>query len=250
MLAKIRPEAKQASDDVPQFQKVPDHIGIIMDGNGRWAQQRGLPRLAGHQKGVDNIRPILESCVRIGIRALTIYAFSTENWNRPEDEVNGLMRLLGLTIRRQLTELHANGVQIRHSGRMHGISKPLQEQIRHALEVTKNNDRIVLNVAFNYGGRAEILDAVRQLLNENVTADDLTEEKFSRYLYTGDLADPDLIVRTGGEWRLSNFLIWQAAYAEYYSTPTYWPDFNEQELFKALIEYNERERRFGRVPNK
>lgn len=249
MLAKLKSGSDNPNIDVPAFDKVPYHIGIIMDGNGRWAQTRGFPRLAGHQKGVDNIRPILESCVRVGIKALTIYAFSTENWNRPEDEVNGLMRLLGLTIRRQLGDLHANGVQIRHSGRMAGISKPLQDQIRHALDVTKDNDRIILNVAFNYGGRAEILDAVRRVLADGVDPDQLTEERFSKYLYTGDLADPDLIVRTGGEWRLSNFLIWQAAYAEYYSTPTYWPDFNEQELFKALTEYNERERRFGRVLN-
>ena len=252
MLAKIQSSKDEdnASSElrVPELRSIPHHIGVIMDGNGRWAQSRGLPRLAGHQKGVDNIRPVLEACVRVGIKALTIYAFSTENWNRPEDEVNGLMRLLGLTIRRQLNDLHANGVQIRHSGRMAGISKPLQDQILHALEVTKNNDRIVLNVAFNYGGRAEILDGVRRALADGVSPDELTEDKFAQYLYTGDLADPDLIVRTGGEWRLSNFLIWQAAYAEYYSTPTFWPDFNEQELYKALVEYNDRERRFGRVP--
>lgn len=253
MLAKLTNSSNQSDADssdvaIPDLRSVPHHIGVIMDGNGRWAQSRGLPRLAGHQKGVDNIRPVLEACVRVGIKALTIYAFSTENWNRPEDEVTGLMSLLGLTIRRQLKDLHANGVQIRHSGRLTGISKPLQQQIRHALEVTKDNDRIVLNVAFNYGGRAEILDGVRRALADGVSPDDLTEEKFAQYLYTGGLADPDLIVRTGGEWRLSNFLIWQAAYAEYYSTPTYWPDFNEQELYKALTEYNDRERRFGRVP--
>jgi undecaprenyl diphosphate synthase len=226
---------------------VPHHVGIIMDGNGRWAQARGLPRLVGHQAGVDNIRRILESCVQYGIRVLTIYAFSTENWRRPPDEVTGLMRLLGLTIRRQLNDLHKNGVQIRHSGRLAGISPELQKQIRHALEVTKNNDRIILNVAFNYGGRGEILDAVRQVIADGIDPAELSEELFSKYLYTGDLPDPDLIVRTGGEWRLSNFLIWQAAYAEYYTTPTYWPDFDERELHKALQEYSHRERRFGRV---
>lgn len=226
---------------------VPHHVGIIMDGNGRWAQARGLPRLAGHQAGVDNIRRILESCVQFGIKVLTIYAFSTENWHRPPDEVTGLMRLLGLTIRRQLNELHKSGVQIRHSGRLSGISPQLQKQIRHALEVTKNNDRIILNVAFNYGGRSEILDAVRHVIADGIDPDELSEELFSKYLYTGDLPDPDLIVRTGGEWRLSNFLIWQAAYAEYYTTPTYWPDFDERELYKALREYSHRERRFGRV---
>jgi undecaprenyl diphosphate synthase len=218
-----------------------------MDGNGRWAQQRGRPRLMGHQAGVDNIRRILESSVEYGIKVLTIYAFSTENWHRPPEEVMGLMTLLGLTIRRQLNELHKNGVQIRHSGRMGGIDPELQKQIRHALEVTQHNDRIILNVAFNYGGRAEILDAVRSALADGIAPEELTEELFSRYLYTADLPDADFIIRTGGEWRLSNFLIWQAAYAEYYSTPTYWPDFDEKELHKALQEFNARQRRFGRV---
>ena len=226
---------------------VPHHLGIIMDGNGRWARDHGLPRLAGHQKGVDNIQRILESCVRYGVKVLTIYAFSTENWRRPIEEVTGLMRLLSLTIQRQLNEMHANGVQIRHSGRMDGINPGLQRQIRHALEVTKHNDRIILNVAFNYGGRAEILDAVRNIIEDGIDPNDLTEEFFGRYLYTSDLPDPDLIIRTGGEWRLSNFLIWQAAYAEYYATPTYWPDFDEEELYKALREFGARERRFGRV---
>jgi len=201
----------------------------------------------GHQAGVDNIRRILECSVEYGIKVLTIYAFSTENWHRPPEEVSGLMMLLGMTIRRQLNELHKNGVQIRHSGRMDGIDPELQKQIRHALEVTQYNNRIILNVAFNYGGRAEILDAVRSAIADGIAPEELTEELFSRYLYTADLPDPDLIIRTGGEWRLSNFLIWQAAYAEYYTTPTYWPDFDEKELYKALQEYNARERRFGRV---
>lgn len=229
---------------------IPHHIGIIMDGNGRWAQSRGLPRLMGHQAGVDNIRRILESCVTHGIRVLTIYAFSTENWNRPPEEVSGLMRLLGLTIQRQLNELNKNGVRILHSGRLEGINQQLQQQIRHALEVTQHNERVTLNVAFNYGGRAEIIDAARRVIADGINPADLTEELFSQYLYTSDLPDPDLIIRTGGEWRLSNFLIWQAAYAEYYTTPTYWPDFDENELYKALFEYNHRERRFGRVLEK
>ena len=238
----------QVNDSQTALQSIPYHIGIIMDGNGRWAQQRGLPRLAGHQAGVDNIKRILEESVRVGIKVLTIYAFSTENWQRPPDEVRGLMRLLGLTIQRQLNQLNRNGVRILHSGRMEGINEHLQKQIRRAVEVTRNNDRITLNVAFNYGGRAEILDAVRRIIQDGIDPDDLTEELFSKYLYL-DLPDPDMIIRTGGEWRLSNFLIWQAAYAEYYTTPTYWPDFDEVELHKALVEYNRRERRFGRVPN-
>lgn len=229
---------------------VPYHLGIIMDGNGRWAQARGLPRLAGHRAGVDNIRRILEHCVRRGVKVLTIYAFSTENWFRPPEEVSGLMRLLGLTIQRQLNDLNKNGVRILHSGRMEGMNQHLQKQIRRALEVTKHNDRIILNVAFNYGGRAEILDAVRHLIQDGIKPEDLTEERISSYLYTGGIPDPDLIIRTGGEWRLSNFLIWQAAYAEYYTTPTYWPDFDEVELDKAFAAYGGRERRFGRVIEK
>jgi undecaprenyl diphosphate synthase len=242
--------SSQRPTTYPPLERAPHHIGIIMDGNGRWAQSRGLPRLAGHQAGVDNIRRILESCVQFGVKVLTIYAFSTENWHRPPDEVTGLMTLLGLTIQRQLADLHKNGVRILHSGRMDGISPQLQQQIRHALKVTQDNNRIRLNVAFNYGGRAEILDAVRRIIADGVSPDTLSEELFSQYLYTSALPDPDLIIRTGGEWRLSNFLIWQAAYAEYYATPTYWPDFDEAELYTALAEFNRRERRFGRVPTK
>lgn len=231
----------------PTPQPTPRHLGIIMDGNGRWAQARGLPRLAGHRAGVDNIRRVLTACVEHGIQALSIYAFSTENWRRPLDEVQGLMRLLGLTIQRQLDELNRNGVKIVHSGRLEGIHPHLQEQVKRALEVTKNNDRITLNVAFNYGGRAEILDALRRIIAEGVPPEAVTEEMVSHHLYVAGLPDPDLIVRTGGEWRLSNFLLWQAAYAEYYTTPRYWPDFDENELYLALESYSQRERRFGGV---
>ena len=231
-----------------ELQRIPYHVGIIMDGNGRWARARGLPRLVGHRAGTENIRRVLEGCVKFGIKVLTIYAFSTENWARPPDEVQGLMRLLNETIQRQLHELHRNGVRILHSGRLSGIDPFLQEQIRGAVELTRHNDRITLNVAFNYGGRAEILDAIRHLMADGVRPEELTEELFSRYLYTGGLPDPDLIIRTGGEYRLSNFLIWQAAYAEYYATSTYWPDFDQEELRKALMEYARRERRFGKVP--
>jgi undecaprenyl diphosphate synthase len=196
------------------------------------------------------MRRILEHCVLRGVKVLSIYAFSTENWGRPPEEVSGLMRLLGLTIQRQLNDLNKNGVRILHSGRMEGINPQLQKQILNALEVTRNNDRITLNVAFNYGGRAEILDAVRHMIQDGVRPEDMSEELLSSYLYTANLPDPDMIVRTGGEWRLSNFLIWQAAYAEYYTTPTFWPDFDETELDKALVEYSHRERRFGKVLQK
>ncbi|MCD6290213.1 MAG: di-trans,poly-cis-decaprenylcistransferase [Anaerolineae bacterium] len=220
-----------------------------MDGNGRWARRRGLPRLMGHRAGVENIRRVLEGCVEYGVKILTIYAFSTENWARPVEEVEGLMQLLSEAIQQQIDELHRNGVQLRHIGRLAGIEPALQEQVRAAIELTKHNDRIILNVAFNYGGRAEILDAVRRLIADGIKPEALTEELFSRYLYTSGLPDPDLIIRTGGEYRLSNFLLWQAAYAEYYATPTYWPDFDKEELRKALEDYARRERRFGRVLN-
>ncbi len=229
--------------------EVPQHVAIIMDGNGRWARARGLPRIAGHRAGTENLRRVLEACVEYGIKILTIYAFSTENWGRPEDEVKGLMHILEEVIQREVRNLHKNGVQLRHVGRLEGISERLKRQVRQAIELTKNNDRLILNVAFNYGGRAEILDAVRRLIEDGVDPASVDEELFSRYLYTAGLPDPDMIIRTAGEVRLSNFLIWQAAYAEYYATPTYWPDFDKQELYRALRAYNQRERRFGLVKN-
>jgi undecaprenyl diphosphate synthase len=216
-----------------------------MDGNGRWARSRGLPRLAGHRAGTENIRRVLEACVEHGIKILTLYAFSTENWGRPSAEVRGLMRILEQTIDRELPELHRNGVQLRHIGRLDGIAEGLRQKVREAIELTKDNDRIIVNVAFNYGGRTEIVDAVRRIVEAGVAPEQLDETLFSQYLYTAGLTDPDLIIRTAGELRVSNFLIWQGAYAEYYATPTYWPDFDEEELYSALLEYDRRERRFG-----
>jgi undecaprenyl diphosphate synthase len=242
-------EQKSLRERYPEVTRIPHHIGIVMDGNGRWARARGLPRLAGHRAGTNNIRPVLKAATEFGIGVLTVYAFSTENWSRPVDEVSGLMNLLGEVIRRELNDLHANGVCIRHSGRLEGITPRLQEQIQDAVALTRDNKRITLNVAFNYGGRAEIVDAVRRVICDQHPCESITEELISRYLYTGDLPDPDLIIRTGGEYRLSNFLIWQSAYAEYYATPTYWPDFDESELAKALEVYSARERRFGKVPD-
>jgi undecaprenyl diphosphate synthase len=242
------PDTRSLLARYPAITRIPHHVGIIMDGNGRWAKARGLPRVAGHRAGTENIRRVLRAATELGIRVLTIYAFSTENWSRPPDEVAGLMMLLGEVIKRETRDLHANGVCIRHSGRLEGIAPNLQQQIQDAVSLTCNNQRITLNVAFNYGGRAEILDAVRHIMRDGRQPEDVTEDLISQYLYTGGLPDPDLIVRTGGEWRLSNFLIWQAAYAEYYATPTYWPDFNEDELARAIEEYSQRQRRFGKVP--
>jgi undecaprenyl diphosphate synthase len=231
----------------PPLQPVPYHVGIIMDGNGRWAQRRGLPRMAGHRAGTENIRRTLTACVEFGVKMLTIYAFSTENWKRPEDEVKGLMTIFARVIDRELGELHRQGVQLRHVGRLEGISDSLKAKVQRAIDLTKNNERIILNVAFNYGGRAEIVDAVRSIIRAGIPADEVTEEIISRYLYTADCPDPDLIIRTSGEFRTSNFLLWQAAYAEYYVTPTYWPDFDENELYQALLAYSQRDRRFGEV---
>jgi len=243
----MAPEVSLTKPAEAESASVPRHIAIIMDGNGRWARSRGLPRLLGHRAGTNNIRPIVEACADYGVEALTIYAFSTENWRRPADEVMGLMRLLSEVIQRETAELRRNGVKLLHLGTMEGVPEHLARAINNAVEVTRDNSRITLNVAFNYGGRAEILDAVRQLLRAGVYPEAVDEELFSRYLYTAGQPDPDLIIRTAGEMRLSNFLLWQSAYAEYYSTPTYWPDFNREELALALAAYAQRERRFGKI---
>jgi undecaprenyl diphosphate synthase len=239
-----RPSLKEL---YPKITRVPHHVGIVMDGNGRWAQAKGLPRIAGHKAGTENLRRVLRAATDFGIQVLTVYAFSTENWARPEEEVKGLLRLLAERIRRETKDLHAEGVCIRHSGRLDGVSPRLAKQIQDAVALTANNQRITFNVAFNYGGRAEIVDAIRHIMRDGRSPEEVTEALISQYLYTGGLPDPDLIIRTGGEYRLSNFLIWQAAYAEYYATPTFWPDFDEAELAAALEAYSLRDRRFGRV---
>ncbi len=235
--------------DKSALTKLPAHVAIIMDGNGRWARQRGLPRLAGHRAGVENMRRVLTSAVEFGVKVLTIYAFSTENWGRPEDEVHGLMNIIDEVLVREVPDLHKNGVRLRHLGRLDGIGSQTREGVRRAIELTKDNDRITLNVAFNYGGRAEILDAVRGMIEHHVAPDEVTEASFASHLYTAGLPDPDLIIRTAGEMRLSNFLIWQSAYSEYYTTPTLWPDFDKQELYNALLAFSQRQRRFGKLDN-
>jgi undecaprenyl diphosphate synthase len=227
--------------------RVPEHIAMIMDGNGRWAKQRGLPRLAGHRAGTENLRRILRACVEFGVKILTLYAFSTENWGRPEAEVKGLLRILEDVIDRELPELDKEGVQLRHIGDLSRISPALQRKVLNAIEMTKNNTSLILNVAFNYGGRAEIVHAIQQIVANGHHPSEVSEELVSRYLYTGNLPDPDLIVRTSGELRISNFLIWQAAYAEYYVAPVFWPDFGREELLKALVQFAQRDRRYGLV---
>ncbi len=229
---------------------LPAHIAIIMDGNGRWANSRGLPRVAGHRAGTENLRRVIEACVEFGVKVLTIYAFSTENWERPQDEVKGLMTILEDVIDRELAELHKNGVQLRHIGHLEGLSPRLQKKVKQAMELTRDNQSLILNIAFNYGGRDELVCAVRGILRDGIAADAVDETLIGKYLYTAGLPDPDLVIRTSGEQRTSNFLIWQAAYAEWYFPPVYWPDFNKEELRKALWEFCRRDRRFGGVEPK
>ena len=227
---------------------IPEHIGIIMDGNGRWAQERGLPRHEGHRQGTENLREVLQACGDFGIKYLTIYAFSTENWGRPKAEVNFLIRILETVIDRELRELNEKGVRLRHVGSSSGLPRQLQRKVQEAVELTKNNDSLILNVAFDYGGRAEIVQACQRIIEDGLKPEDVTEELFSQYLYTAHQPDPDMIIRTGGDMRISNFLIWQAAYAEIYVANCYWPDFGREELKKAILSFNNRERRFGLVP--
>ena len=230
--------------------EVPNHVAIIMDGNGRWAARRGLPRQAGHRAGAENLRRIIRACVEFGINILTVYAFSTENWGRPESEVRALMRIFARVLDQETDELNSQGVCVHHLGDLTGVDPTLQAKVRRALDLTKENDRLILNVAFNYGGRAEILHAVRDVLEDGVKPEDLTEELFSSYLFTRMLPDPDLVIRTSGELRVSNFLIWQAAYSEYYPTPALWPDFGREDLYEAIVAYNQRDRRYGLVSEK
>jgi len=218
-----------------------------MDGNGRWAKQRKLPRLLGHRAGTENTHRVLRACREFGIEIVTLYGFSTENWRRPKGEVNGLFGIFEDAIDREVPELHRNGVRLRHLGRTDRLPERLIQKINSAMELTKDNDRLTLNLAFNYGGRAEIVDATRRIIAEGIDPAAIDEELFASYLYTAGLPDLDLFIRTGGEMRLSNFLLWQTAYAEYYTTPTYWPDFDEAELEKALVAYGQRTRKFGRL---
>ena len=220
---------------------------MIMDGNGRWALARGLPRMAGHKAGTENLRRIIRATVEFGIKYLTIYAFSTENWGRPPEEVRGLLGILEDVIDRELKELHEEGVQLHHLGRLEKLAPSLQAKVLHAVELTRNNERLTLNIAWNYGGRAEIVQAIQRIIQDSIPADKVTDDLVSQYLYTAGVPDPDLIIRTSGELRISNFLIWQAAYSEWYITPTYWPDFDKEEYRRALEVYAHRDRRYGGV---
>jgi len=226
---------------------VPNHVAIIMDGNRRWAEQRGFPGLEGHRNGLENMRSVIGHLGQHQVRYVTIYAFSTENWNRPKDEVDGLLRLLEERIDKEALEFHSKNVKLRHLGGLEGLSHSLRVSINKAVELTKNNTGVTLSFAFNYGGRSEILHVVRQLINEGVPPENIDEKLFNSYLYTDGLPDVDLLIRTGGELRISNFLIWQTAYSEYYFTEVLWPDFGQKEVEKALLAYSQRQRRFGRL---
>lgn len=226
---------------------LPEHVAFIMDGNGRWAEKRGLPRLEGHRAGIKNARSVVKFLSKRGVKYVTLYSFSTENWDRPQDEVSGLLKIMEESIETEALEFHKNGIRIHHLGRLDILPERLTQEIGKALELTRNNTGMAVNFAFNYGGRLEILDAVRSIMAKGIPADDIDEELFSHHLYTAGVPDVDLVIRTGGEFRISNFLLWQSAYSEYYFTEVLWPDFNTREVKKALQAYSRRKRRFGKL---
>jgi undecaprenyl diphosphate synthase len=224
---------------------LPHHVAIIMDGNGRWAVNRGLPRVAGHKRGAETVRRITEESRQLGIEVLTLYAFSDENWGRPKEEVGFLMDMLGSFLKAEIATMKSNGIRFRTIGRIERLPTTVRKWVEKAIAETAENTGMILNLALSYGGRGEILEAVRRMNDAGVNTEHLNDETFSSYLDTGGLPDPDLIIRTSGEKRISNFLLWQAAYAELYFTDTLWPDFSEKELHAALIDYQSRQRRFG-----
>lgn len=231
------------------FSRLPRHIAVIMDGNGRWANRRFLPRVAGHRAGVEAVRAKVDTCARLGIQALTLYAFSVENWKRPPFEIEALMTFLKEYLRKELDNIHKENIRFQTIGRMKELDESVQFELRSAIHKTANNTGMTLNVALNYGGRVELVDAFRQLMTacerEGRSPDSITDADISRHLYTCDLPDPDLLIRTSGEMRVSNFLLWQIAYAEIYVTDTLWPDFRRPDVFAAIVDYQKRDRRFG-----
>ena len=239
----------QQDTEFPTTAGTPRHVAIIMDGNGRWAQMRGLPRIAGHKSGVEAVRSVIQTCVKKGIEVVTLFAFSSENWRRPKKEVGLLMELFLTALQREVKKLHANEVQLRIVGDISAFDQKIQDRIKKSEELTKNNSRLVLNVAANYGGQWDITQAVKvlaaQVESGSLAAENITPELITQNLSMHDLPDPDLFIRTGGEQRISNFLIWQLAYSELYFTDTLWPDFNEQAFEDALVSFAGRQRRFG-----
>jgi undecaprenyl diphosphate synthase len=229
------------------FDRLPAHIAIIMDGNGRWAAQRHLPRVEGHRAGIDAVRDTVETAARLGISVLTLYAFSVENWKRPAAEISTLMMLLKRYLRSELKTLLTNDIKFNVIGRMDNLAPDIQDELRAAMERTANDNGMLFNIALNYGGRAEIVDAARQAIASGVRPEDLDEQRFASFLYTAGQPDPDLLIRTSGEMRVSNYLLWQIAYAEIYVTETLWPDFRRRHLLESVLAYQKRERRYGGI---
>ena len=231
--------------------QIPKHIAIIMDGNGRWAKSKGLPRFAGHKEGVSAVRRITEKCGQIGVKHLTLFTFSSENWNRPQTEVSALMTLLTGTLRKEIKKLNKNNVRFTTIGNISELPEKAQNEIRESIEFTKNNTGLNLLLALNYSGKQEIMNATKLIAkdieNGKLSINDIDENIFNSKLYTHNIPEPDLLIRTGGDYRISNFMLWQLAYSEFYITPIFWPEFNEEELMKAIHEYNSRERRFGKT---
>lgn len=247
---------KSASDEKLQNElkksgEIPKHIAIIMDGNGRWAKKRGLPRVAGHKRGVDTVKDIVEACAEIGVKYLTLYTFSTENWKRPKEEVSTLMRLLLNSLRDRVDELNENDIRLTTIGDTDSLPYEVQKQLKADIERTKNNKKMILNLALSYSGRWEIIEAVKKISKAvekgDLKPDEINEQLFSKFLTTKDLPDPDLVIRTSGEFRVSNFLLWQIAYSEFVITDIYWPDFNRHHLYESIRAFQKRERRFGKV---
>ena len=234
--------------------RLPQHIAVIMDGNGRWAKQRGKPRIFGHRAGAESVKAIIDTCTRLQIKAVTLYAFSTENWKRPKTEISGLMSMLKKVLRKELEEVNSYNIRFQAIGDLGGLAPDVQTELAYATERTKSNTGLVMCVALNYGGRAEITEACRRAVSDVIgrgdSPADITEQDIERNLYTHGLPEVDLLIRTSGEMRISNFLLWQLAYSEIYVTPTYFPDFRRTEIFKAIIDYQKRDRRFGDVKSK
>ncbi|HRE40075.1 MAG TPA: isoprenyl transferase [Ignavibacteria bacterium] len=246
-MSKKEDEDKNRQEQIKKSGEIPKHIAIIMDGNGRWAKSKGYTRVRGHHEGVNSVREIVEASAQIGIKYLTLYTFSTENWRRPKTEVALLMKLLIKTLRRETERLHKNDVKLISTGNLKDLPEKVYQELQEGMEKTKNNKRLTLNLALSYSGRWDILNAVKKLINEKIPADKINEKVFSEHLETVNLPDPDLLIRTGGDYRISNFLLWQCAYSELYIEKKYWPDFKRELLYKAIEEYQKRERRFGMI---
>ena len=242
MASKVVPSAKDVTVDAS---RLPKHVAVIMDGNGRWAKARHLPRIAGHRAGVESVRDAVRNCSKLGIPYLTLYSFSTENWSRPQDEVSDLMKLLALALKKEALELERNNVRLRAIGRLEALPSAVREELERSTAKLAKNTGLTLTLALNYGSRQELVDAVNGLIKAGASS--VTEADIARALYTGGLPDPDLVIRTSGEMRVSNFLLWQIAYAELYVTPVLWPDFRREHLLEAVAEFGRRERRFGGV---